>query len=187
VHDSLRGRLLVAAPSLLDPNFVHAVILMLEHGPDGAIGIVLNRPSEVSVADALPSWADVKGHPPVVFVGGPVQPGGAIGLARIGAVGEDAPPVGVTPLWRGLGTVDLDAGPDGVFPPVERLRLFAGYSGWGPLQLEGELATNSWFVVDRDPADVWTTEPDGLWTSVLRRQPGSVAQFANCPLDPTTN
>jgi putative transcriptional regulator len=187
VHESLRGRLLVATPTLLDPNFVRAVVLMLEHGPEGAVGLVLNRPSEIRVADALPAWAAIDGDPPVVFVGGPVQPGGAIGLAHIGAVGEDAPPDGVTLLWRGLATVDLDAGPEGVFPPVERLRLFAGYSGWGPLQIEGELATNSWFVLDQDPWDVWTPEPERLWTQVLRRQPGSVAQFANCPLDPATN
>lgn len=187
MHESLRGRLLVATPTLLDPNFLHSVVLMLEHSPDGAVGVVLNRPSEIPVADAVPSWGGVRSEPPVVFAGGPVQTDGVIGLARIGAVGEDAPPAGVVPLWRGLGTVDLDVAPDDVFPRVDRLRLFAGYSGWGPLQLEAELASNSWFVVNRDPTDVWSVEPDELWTRVLRRQPGKIAQFANCPIDPATN
>ena len=187
VHESLRGRLLVATPTLLDPNFVHTVVLMLEHSEEGAVGVVLNRPSEISVAEAIPAWSRVRAEPPVVFAGGPVQPGGVIGLVRIGAVGEDAPPAGVMPLWRGLGTVDLEVPPDAVFPRVERLRLFAGYSGWGARQLEGELAANSWFVVERDPGDVWTVEPEQLWSRVLRRQAGNIAQFANCPLDPATN
>ena len=187
MHESLRGRLLVATPTLLDPNFVHTVVLMLEHSPEGAVGVVLNRPSEIPLGEALPTWGRVPSDPPVVFAGGPVQPGGVIGLARIGAVGEDAPPVGVTPLWRGLGSVDLEVQPDEVFPRVDRFRLFAGYSGWGAHQLESELAANSWFVVDRDPTDMWTVEPEVLWTRVLRRQPGKIAQFANCPLDPATN
>lgn len=187
MHESVRGRLLVATPSLLDPNFVHTVVLMLEHSPDGAVGVVLNRPSEIPLAEALPSWGGVPSDPSVVFAGGPVQMDGVIGLARIGAVGEDAPPVGVTPLWRGLGTVDLDVPPGDVFPRVDRFRLYAGYSGWGARQLESELAANSWFVVDRAPTDAWTVEPELLWAQVLRRQPGKIAQFANCPLDPATN
>jgi putative transcriptional regulator len=121
-----------------------------------------------------------------VFVGGPVQPGGVIGLAEI-STHPSAPVDGVTVLWPGLGTVDLDADPGAIEPTPARVRCFAGYSGWGPLQLEGELATGSWFVVDAEPGDVWTSEPDRLWSEVLRRQPGRIAQFAHCPLDPAVN
>jgi putative transcriptional regulator len=183
---SLRGRLLVATPVLLDPNFVRSVVLMLEHGQDGAVGVVLNRASDLTAAEALASWEHACAAPKVVFIGGPVQPGGVIGLAEVTthpSVATD----GVTVLWPGLGTVDLDADPAMLGSPLGRVRCFAGYSGWGPLQLEGELATGSWFVVDADPADVWTAAPDRLWTEVLRRQPGKIAQYAHCPLDPAVN
>jgi putative transcriptional regulator len=183
---SLRGRLLVATPVLLDPNFARTVVLMLEHSEEGAVGVVLNRPSDLTAAEALSAWESVCAAPPVVFIGGPVQPGGVIGLAEISSH-PSAPTEGVTVLWPGLGTVDLDAEPDVIAPPVGRVRCYAGYSGWGPLQLEGELATGSWFVVDADPADVWAPHPDRLWIDVLRRQPGKIAQYAHCPRDPAVN
>lgn len=183
---SLRGRLLVATPVLLDPNFVRTVVLMLEHNEDGAVGVVLNRPSDLTAAEALTAWEPVCADPTVVFVGGPVQPGGVIGLAEISAH-PSAPTGGVTVLWPGLGTVDLDADPDAIEPRPTRVRCYAGYSGWGPLQLEGELATGSWFVVDADPSDPWTSQPGRLWSEVLRRQPGRIAQFAHCPPDPAVN
>jgi putative transcriptional regulator len=98
-----------------------------------------------------------------------------------------APTEGVTTLWPGLGTVDLDGDPRLLTPPVTRVRCFAGYAGWGPLQLEGELATGSWFTVDSEPGDLWTSQPEQLWSEVLRRQPGRIAQFAHCPPDPAVN
>jgi putative transcriptional regulator len=183
---SLRGRLLVATPVLLDPNFARTVVLMLEHGEDGAVGVVLNRPSPLTAAETLTAWEPVCAEPAVVFVGGPVQPGGVIGLAEV-STHPSAPTEGVTTLWPGLGTVDLDGDPLLLAPPVTRVRCFAGYSGWGPLQLEGELATGSWFTVNAEPGDLWTSRPDRLWSEVLRRQPGRIAQFAHCPPDPAVN
>jgi putative transcriptional regulator len=183
---SLRGRLLVATPVLLDPNFSRTVVLMLEHSEDGAVGVVLNRPSPLTAAESLSAWESVCAEPAVVFVGGPVQPGGVIGLAEV-STHPSAPTEGVTVLWPGLGTVDLDGDPGMVNPPVGRVRCFAGYSGWGPLQLEGELATGSWFVVDAESTDLWTSQPERLWSEVLRRQPGRIAQFAHCPPDPAVN
>ena len=183
---SLRGRLLVATPVLLDPNFSRSVVLMLEHSADGAVGVVLNRASDLTTAEALTAWDDACAAPKAVFVGGPVQPGGVIGLAEV-TTHPSAPTDGVTVLWPGLGTIDLDADPSTVAPGLGRVRCFAGYAGWAPLQLEGELATGSWFVVDADPADVWTSQPERLWYEVLRRQPGHIAQFAHCPPDPAVN
>jgi putative transcriptional regulator len=183
---SLRGRLLVATPVLLDPNFARTVVLMLEHSEDGAVGVVLNRPSPLTAAESLTAWESVCAAPAVLFVGGPVQPGGVIGLAEV-STHPSAPTEGVTVLWPGIGTVDLDAEPEMLTPPVTRIRCFAGYSGWGPLQLEGELAQGSWFVVDADSADLWTSRPERLWSQVLRRQPGRIAQFAHCPPDPGVN
>lgn len=171
---------------LLDPNFVRTVVLMLEHSEEGAVGVVLNRPSPLTAAESLAAWESVCAEPPVVFIGGPVQPGGVIGLAEVSAH-PSAPTEGVTMLWPGLGTVDLDGDPALLAPPIGRVRCFAGYSGWGPLQLEGELATGSWFVVDALPGDLWTSQPDRLWSQVLRRQPGHIAQYAHCPPDPAVN
>jgi putative transcriptional regulator len=184
VHESVRGRLLVATPPLLDPNFVRSVVLMLEHTEEGALGVVLNRPTTTPLSEVLPAWGDLAAPPGVVLVGGPVQPDGMIGLAAVHP-GDDHP--GVRELWPGLGTVDLDAPPEIVKPGIGALRCFVGYAGWGPGQLEGEIAIGSWFVLDHLASDIWTPEPETLWRAVLRRQPPRIAQYALCPLDPSTN
>ncbi len=185
VSDSLRGRLLVATPDLADPNYFRTVVLMLEHSDEGALGVVLNRPArDTTVAEPLPAWAPLAVEPPVVFVGGPVQPEAAIGLARRAG---SADPDGFAPLADDLGTVDLGRDPVDVAPPVDRLRVFAGYSGWGARQLDGELDAGGWFVVDADPSDLWTAEPETLWRAVLRRQSGKERLFAEFPLEPGLN
>lgn len=183
--ESLRGRLLVATPDLEDPNFRRTVVLLLEHSPEGALGVVLNRPTvDTTVEDPLPSWAHLVPEPAVVFVGGPVQPEAAIGLARRGGPGE---PDGFAPLFDDLGTVDLERHPTLVEPHVDRVRVFAGYAGWGPGQLENELDADGWFVLAADPSDPWTGEPDGLWRAVLRRQRGKERLFADFPSDAALN
>ena len=183
LDESTRGRLLVATPELQDPNFARAVVLVLEHGVDGALGLVLNRPTDTTVASALPAWAGHAAAPGVIFVGGPVQPDAAIGLARHGA-GE---PDGLVPLFGGLGTVDLERDPDSVSPAVDTVRVYVGYSGWGPGQLDGELAADGWYVVDVDADDPWSSRPDGLWRAVLRRQRGPLRLVAGFPDDPSLN
>jgi putative transcriptional regulator len=185
VREPLRGRLLVATPDLEDPNFFRTVVLVLEHGDEGALGVVLNRPAVgTTLTGALPAWAPLAGEPAVLFVGGPVQPDAAIGLARRGEAGE---PDGFAPLFDDLGTVDLERDPDAVRPRVDRLRVFAGYAGWGPGQLESELDAHGWFVVRADPSDPWTGTPEELWRGVLRRQPGKARLFADFPLDARLN
>jgi putative transcriptional regulator len=189
VRQSTRGRLLVATPPLLDPNFVRTVVLMIEHNAEGALGVVLNRPSATRLAEVLPVWGDLAVAPGLVHFGGPVQPDGMIGLVQLDPGDPDDPgdpgDPGITEVWPGVGTVDLDGpGPAG---RIRGIRCFAGYAGWGPGQLDGEIAAGSWFVVDRRTDDLWSTEPTELWHRVLRRQPGPVAQFANAPIDPSTN
>ncbi len=181
--DSLKGRLLVATPGLSDPNFSRTVVLMIEHGDEGALGVVLNRPSELEVSEPLPAWADMAARPPVVFVGGPVSPSSAICLGRVGVVEGD----GWEPVVGPLGAVDLNLEPEEVTPRPEVVRVFAGYAGWGPRQLEAEILSGGWFVVDAEPDDVLSANPDDLWSEVLRRQGGRLALFAGYPDDPSVN
>lgn len=184
MSESVRGRLLVATPSLYDPNFFRAVVLVLEHGEDGALGVVLNRPSDAAVGETLPGWGRVASEPDVVFVGGPVSPDAAIGVARVGEVNDAE---GWAPLFGHLGTVHLGRDPLDLPVDVQNLRVFAGYSGWSEGQLDGELDAGGWFVVDAAPDDVFTSEPDRLWVSVLRRQGGRLAMFASAPPHPSLN
>jgi len=194
VTDDLKGRLLVATPNLGDPNFERTVVLILEHGQEGALGVVLNRPSEMDLAEPLPEWARAAAHPPVLFIGGPVAPSAAVCLARVAAT--DGSPDGRSPRYRAegwqavlgaLGTMDLDSDPDQTIPGLEEIRVFAGYAGWGPAQLESEIDQGGWFVVDADVSDPLSPAPEQLWSAVLRRQRGTLALFAAYPADPSLN
>jgi putative transcriptional regulator len=185
--EPLKGRLLVATPNLGDPNFERTVVLVLEHSDDGALGVVLNRPSQLDVAEPLPEWAPAAAHPPVVFIGGPVAPSAAVCLARLGRHGGAEGWQPVLGLAGPVGTLDLDSDPDAAIPGLEEIRVFAGYAGWGPGQLEREIADAGWFVVDADPADALSPVPERLWVTVLRRQKGTLALFAGYPADPTMN
>lgn len=176
---SLKGRLLVALPPLVDENFDRTVVLMLEHGDGGALGVVLNRPGARAVDDLLSPWTSRTVEPAVFFQGGPVETESIIGVATC-----EAPSVGDAhwaPIVDGIGTVDLSVPPDEHDPPIDQLRLFVGYAGWAPDQLEGELRAGAWIVADFDPADVFVPEPLALWRRVLRRQGGRIAWMANFP------
>lgn len=186
----LRGRLLVANPLLPDPNFDRSVVLILAHGGEGALGVVLNRPSAVPVVEVLPRWAERASPPGVVFAGGPVNARAVIGVARRRSGGR---PAGWSdgPAWTAVsedfGTVDLDLDPSDVEGDLGAVRIFAGYSGWGAGQLEGEIAGGAWWVVDAAPGDAFGTRPGALWHDVLRRQEGSLALVAVFPPDPAMN
>jgi putative transcriptional regulator len=182
--DDLTGRLLVAAPTLKDPNFDRAVVLVLDHDDDGSLGVVLNRPTDLEVADVLPTWADLAAAPDVVFQGGPVAVDSALGVAVVPGDGE---PLGWRQVAGRLGLVDLDAPPELLAAELGGLRIFAGYAGWSEGQLEGELGEGSWYVVDAEPGDAFTTDPEELWRSVLRRQRGDLALVATFPEDPSMN
>lgn len=176
---SLNGRLIVATPSLIDPNFRRSVVLLLHHDDEGAFGIILNRPSEITVSSAVRGWHRLAAEPPVVFVGGPVETQGVIALARRAATDEAD---GWQQVMQGLGVLDLRRDPGTL--RVERVRLFAGHAGWGSGQLEDEIAAGSWFVIDADVQDAFCAEPLGLWRQVLRRQGGVFRTF---PEDPSMN
>lgn len=178
------GRLLVATAVIGDSNFERTVILLIDHDADGALGLVLNRPSELSARDVLPGWSDLTVSPGVVFAGGPVESEGIIGLGRRTERDLDGPfQVTVGPL----GVVDLSIEPIEAIGKVEGLRLFAGYASWGPGQLESELVQSAWWVVDAEAADALTDAPDDLWAAVLRRQPDPLRRWSYFPVDPNWN
>ncbi|WP_282697490.1 YqgE/AlgH family protein [Streptomyces sp. CC208A] len=194
---SLTGRLLVATPALADPNFDRAVVLLLDHDDEGSLGVVLNRPTPVTVGDVLAPWADLAGEPGVVFQGGPVSLDAALGLAVI--PGDEGPsprsrlrssrgdPIGWRRVFGAIGLVDLETPPELLGPALGALRIFAGYAGWGPGQLETELNEGAWYVVESEPGDISSPTPETLWRQVLRRQRGDLAMVATYPDDPSLN
>jgi putative transcriptional regulator len=181
---SYAGQLLLATPRLFDPNFARTVVLMLDHDEDGALGVVLNRPSELPLVAVLPAWAEAATEPAQLFSGGPVQPESAVAVGVRATTGEVE---GFRPLTGEFGLIDLDADAGPLRSALKGVRVFAGYAGWGYDQLQEEIREGSWFVVPASPADLLHPQPDTLWRSVLRRQPGELAFVATFPDDPMQN
>ena len=182
--DTLRGKLLLAAPALKDPNFDRTVVFIAEHSEDGAMGLVLNRPSEAPVADAIPDleWVTDTGAE-TVYVGGPVAPNGVIVLAEW----ED-PSHAVVLVEDDLGFVPGDAADsDGLAAAVRRARVYAGHAGWGPGQLEDEVGEDAWIVEAPLREELFSDDPEGLWAAVLRRKGREFALLSTMPPDPSLN
>jgi putative transcriptional regulator len=175
VPDSLRGHLLIAAPSLFD-YFRRTVVLVLEHTPDGAMGVVLGRETETRVADAVPALAELPGADQVVYLGGPVAPESVVALGDFEDPGEAG-----TQVIGSLGTLD----PDGDNESLRRLRVYAGYAGWGPGQLDGELEEDAWIVQAADPEDPFRS--GDIWSDALGRKGGRYRLMATMPADPSLN
>jgi putative transcriptional regulator len=181
-----KGRLLVATPPLEDPNFDRTVVYVLEHHDEGAIGVVINRPTEESLDDPLDRWDDLQAQPGSVFLGGPVEPDALIALAfaknPVTEVSEE-----LSPISGQIASADLTTDPALVAGLVTSVRVFRGYAGWGPGQLEGEIESGAWLVLDAEPNDVFAPAPDHLWRTVLRRQGGRLAWLAEAPNDLSSN
>lgn len=178
--ENLLGSLLVANGSLMDPNFRRTVVIVTEHTDEGTMGLVLNRPAEVTVEEAAPDLTAVVPGDSPVFVGGPVQPEAAIVLADFGSFTPETKIV--------VGSIGLLGALDEVpMPEIKKARIFAGYAGWGPGQLEAEMEEDSWIVEDALAEDVFTDEPGRLWSSVLQRKGGSYRMLALMPADPSMN
>lgn len=183
--ESLAGRLLVATPALEDPNFDRTVVLLLQHDDvDGAMGLVLNRPSGLPLEEELGDWGALAAPPDEVFVGGPVQPEVAIALGWLDS--HATVPEGVQPVMDRMGVVDLRRSPDEV-PGLLAVRVFAGYAGWAAGQVEQEIAEGAWFTLDADPWDPATADPDELWREVFKRQSDRLRLLATYPDDPSLN
>jgi len=182
-----KGRLLVATPILDDPNFARTVIYVVEHHDEGALGLVLNRPSYEQLDEPLDRWVDVQSAPERVFSGGPVEPEALIALARTKQPAPGGDDAYLAPLSATLASADLAADPALVAGDINGLRVFRGYAGWSPGQLELEIESGSWVVVDSDLSDIFTDEPDDLWRVVLRRQSGRLGWLADAPDDLSAN
>jgi putative transcriptional regulator len=181
------GTLLVAAPTMVDPNFRRTVVFVIDHREEGTLGVVLNRPSDVPVDEVLPAWGRHVAEPQAVFVGGPVEKKTALCLAAL-RTGETAATVpGVIAVRGPVALVDLDTDPEPLLPKVRGLRVFAGYAGWDSGQLEGEIDRDDWVIVPALPSDVLATPKRDLWSQVLRRQGVPLALLATHPGDVRRN
>jgi putative transcriptional regulator len=179
---SLCGQLLLASPALTDPNFRRAVVLIGVHSEEGAMGVVLNRPSEVTVGEAVPQLEQTVRELEPVYVGGPVQPNSIVFLAEF----LDPTPAGLLVLGR-IGFPAPDAGIDELTEATARRRVFAGYAGWGEGQLDAEIDQGDWIAHSAVPDDVFTEVPEDLWSTVLTRMGGSYALVARMPPNPSVN
>lgn len=179
--ESLRGHLLIAGPGLIDPNFWRTVVLVGEHSDEGALGLVLNRASETSVNEALPEFALLAEGMGAVHVGGPVQPSAVVVLADFVDSGAAE-----SLVVESIGFLPAEVDP-ATIGELSRARVYVGYAGWGPGQLDAELEEGSWIVEPALPEDVFTDDPDGLWSGVLRRKGGPFGLLAAMPPDPSRN
>jgi putative transcriptional regulator len=180
--ESLRSQLLVASPQLGDPNFARTVVLITEHNDEGAMGVILNRPATTTVSDAAPELENLVEAGDDVFVGGPVQPSSVIVLAE-----WDEPDEVAVPIFDGIGFVGANSDPEELARTVNRARVFAGFAGWAPGQLESEIERDDWILEPALPEDVFSADPEQLWSEVLERKGGEYALVARMPLDPSLN
>lgn len=178
--ESLKGHLLVSDAGLYDPNFRKTVVLMAEHNEEGALGVVLNQRSGLTLGEAVPGLASALGGESDLFIGGPVLPDGVVVIADLGDAERLDLPI--------IGTVGLVTSAFGPEPPegLKAARVFAGHSGWGPGQLESELSADSWLTLPALPSDAFA-DPDRLWGEVVYRLGKGHRLLATLPVDPSMN
>jgi putative transcriptional regulator len=181
--ESARGQLLIAGPRLTDPNFWRTVVLVVDHNDDGAFGLVLNRPSETSVGEAVPELDELIDPDELLFIGGPVQPSTVITLGRFTDVSNAA-----LEAFEDIGVLGTGGPPiEEMAQHVQAARAFVGHSGWGPGQLDSELEREDWILEPARREDVFSASPRELWSAVLTRKGGSYALVARMPMDPSLN
>ncbi len=179
--DSLAGQLLISASGLWDPNFRRAVVLIGHHDDEGAVGVVLNRVTSVTVLEAVPALSDLVDVGDPLFLGGPVQPQAAVVIADF-----EVPERAEILALGSIGFLPQEAAPEEI-GGIRRARVFAGYAGWGPGQLEAEMEQESWIVEPARPEDVFTGEPEHLWDAVLKRKGPEYDLLRLMPFDPSLN
>jgi len=181
VDASLTGKLLLSNASLFDPNFRKTIVLIGHHDEDGAVGVVLNRVLEVTVDEAVPPLSGFVPAGEPLFLGGPVQQQAAVIVAEF----DDPARAGVL-AFDHVGFLAEEADHEHL-EGVARVRVFAGYAGWGPGQLEAELAEDAWIITAARADDVFHGEPDRLWDDVVRRLGPRYEVMRLLPEDPSAN
>jgi len=164
--------LLLSMPQMQDPNFEQSVVLLCEHTVDGAFGLVLNRPTKTAAAEvvALDPPLEVR-QGPLLWTGGPVEPErGWILLGMVPEASNGVGPEEATEVAPGLFlSTSVEVLRRVIQAPPQRTRVLTGYAGWGPGQLDEELASSAWLTVDIDPALIFDTPADEMWDRALRR------------------
>jgi putative transcriptional regulator len=178
---SLAGKLLLSNASLFDPNFRKTIVLIGHHDEDGAVGVVLNRVLEITVDEAVPPLSEIVPPGEPLFLGGPVQQQAAVVVAEF----DDPSRAGVIAFDR-VGFLREEADHEDL-EGVSRARVFAGYAGWGPGQLEAELDEDAWIVTAARAEDVFHADPDGLWDHVVKRLGPRYEVMRLLPEDPSLN
>jgi putative transcriptional regulator len=180
--DSVRGQLLIAGPGLIDPNFWRTVVLIVEHSEEGAFGLVLNRPSETLVAEAVPEIEELVDPDEPLYIGGPVQPSGVVVLGRFEDPADEA-----LVAFEDVGVLGVGSPADEHAAGLRAGRAFVGHAGWGAGQLDEEIERGDWILDPAQVEDAFCEEPRGLWSGVLTRKGGSYALVARMPADPSLN
>jgi putative transcriptional regulator len=179
--DGIEGQLLIAGGGLFDPNFRQTVVLVVEHGSEGALGVVLNRPSAVTVEQAAPALSKITAPGERLFIGGPVQPQAAVILGQF-----EHPDMASQLVFDSVGVIG-DEAEDLNSTGLLRKRIFAGYAGWAAGQLDAELESGDWILEPAQPDDVFSDSPEELWSRILTRKGDQFALLAHMPFDPSTN
>lgn len=180
---SLRGQLLVASPAIEDPNFRRSVVLIGHHDADGALGVVINRPTGTTLAEAAPPVAEMTGDGELeLFVGGPVMSEAVVVIAEF----ED-PSEAAMLAFGSVGLLSTVSDPDSVDRSTRRIRAFAGHAGWSGGQLDDEMEREDWIVAPATADLVFTEEPGDLWAGVLADLGGTYELLARMPDDPSVN
>ena len=160
-----KGVLLVASPSLDDPNFRESVVLIVEHGPEGTLGVILNRSTNVLLSEALPDLTVLKGTSYRLFAGGPVQPTQLLLLFRL-----KEPPADARSVFDGVyvgGTPKVLERIIRQAKPTDTFRAFAGFAGWAPQQLKSEMLQGAWAILPPDSSAIFDQDPATMWQECI--------------------
>ncbi|EFV11712.1 YqgE/AlgH family protein [Segniliparus rugosus] len=186
------GSLLLASTELRGEVFQRTVVYILEHDDRGTFGLVVNRPTKIPVSSVAAEWEDLIAAPPVVYNGGPVRKDGllCLGLPRedvANSEAENTESLGFSVVAPGVAVVNLEADARLAAAALERVRIFAGYSGWAGGQLANEISRGSWYIAQGLPKDVFMSPDVDLWGQVVRRHGARAGVLATHPIDVDVN
>lgn len=177
-----KGKLLIAMPQLDDPNFRQTVVLICEHGDEGSLGVIMNRPTEITVSTLIDDFPSVSGTD-CVYAGGPIAKNGMLILCRGDQDYENHSVVDGVFVAKNIDALRVP----GVLGPDGEVRCYLGYGGWGPGQLEAEIQSGAWSMISSDSTLIFDADPTVLWPQMMRRLGSNWAFYASMPPDPNLN